>query len=153
MKRFLQVLGGLFLGVLVVVGALVGYAAHKGSKLDASSKSYVDQTLPVIAAKWSKDELLKRASPELLQQINANPDQTDLLFGKFSQLGELKSYDGSKGDSFVLVNPMKGKIITANYLARATFEHGDAQISIRLIQHDDQWQYLNFFVNSPQFLK
>jgi hypothetical protein len=64
LRKFLVIIGGLFL-VLVLVGAgFLGYAAYRGRDLDASSKAYVEENIPAIVSTWSKDELLKRMSPQ-----------------------------------------------------------------------------------------
>jgi len=152
MRKMLVVLGWVFLGVLVILGGFVGYFFYVGSGLDASSKAYVDQSVPAIVASWSKDELLRRASPELRKAI---PDEQQVaqLFGKLSQLGKLERYEGSKGDANISVTAQAGKMITASYIANAKFEKGSAQITIRLIQKGTQWQILYFYVNSPIFLQ
>lgn len=119
--------------------------------MDTSSKEYVDKNIPIIVSSWSKDELLKRASPQLMKIVDDKPDQIDHLFQGFAKLGVMRSYDGSKGDSNVSYTNRDGKVITAAYFARATFENGSAQISVRLIQTSGSWQFLLFNVNSPLF--
>lgn len=153
MKKLLQVLGILFLVVVIGVGVLVAYAAYNGSRLDKSSKDFVDRSVPIIAATWSPSELLRRASPELIQATNAHPEQLQQLFDKLSQLGALKQYDGSKGDSNVYLDSRKGKNISAAYTAYATFDHGSAKFSVKLVQKDGLWQYVNFRVDSPALLR
>lgn len=153
MKKILAVLGGVFLVLAAVIGVLLGYAAYQGSGLDKSSKEYVDNNLPAILSSWSKDELLKRSSPQLLKVINEKPEQLQQLFDKISKLGALKTYNGSKGQAMVYVDAIKGKSTTANYESDATFEHGQAHIAVRLVQTSGQWQFLLFNVNSPLFLQ
>lgn len=151
MKRIFTVLGVVFVLIVVVAGAFIGYAAYSGTRLDHSSKAFVDTSLPAIAAVWSPDELLRRASPELKQVADAHPQQLRQLFKKFSALGRLEHYDGSKGESNMLYDATRGKRITAAYTANAVFEHPRAQFAVRLIRHAGQWQYLNFKVSSPLF--
>jgi hypothetical protein len=151
MKKAFQVLGVLFVVLLLALGIFIGVAAHNGSKLDASSKEYVDANVPPIVNAWSTTELLKRASPELRKV--ASPSQLTQLFAKLSLLGSLTKYEGAKGDSFVSFTPKEGKVITANYEAAATFEKGPATIKIGLIQESGQWMILKFYVDSPLFLK
>lgn len=153
MKKIFMVLGAVFMVFIVVIAAFIGYAAMNGSKLDASSKAYVDQTVPVIASGWSSDELANDASPELKQVLGTQSAQLNKLFQKLSALGALKHYSGAKGTSNIFFDTKKGKLITATYTADATFEHGDAHFSLKLIQHDGQWQYLGFYVNSPILLE
>jgi hypothetical protein len=153
MKKFLSIVGSLFLLLVLVAGGFIGYAAYQGKGLDASSKAYVEANVPPIISLWSKDELLKRSSPQLLKIVNEKPEQLDQLFLKLSKLGALRSFGDVKGDSNVSYTTQNGKATTASYVATAKYENGEAQISIRLIQLAGQWQFLNFYVNSPLFLQ
>ncbi len=153
MKKFLSIVGGIFLLVVLVVAGFVGYAAYQGQGLDASSKAYVEANVPPIISTWSKDELLKRSSPQLLKIINKDPMQVDQLFNKLSKLGALRSFGDVKGESNVSYTTQNGKVITASYTATAKFENGDAHIAIRLIQVSGQWQFLLLNINSPLFLQ
>ena len=153
MKKFLSILGGLFVALVVVFAAFFGYAAYQGRHLDASSKAYVEANLPPILSTWSKDELLRRSSPQLLKIVNERPGQIDQLFKMLSKLGAMRSLGDVKGDSNVSYTTNDGKIITAAYVATAHFENGEARTSVRLIQSSGQWQFLLFNVNSPLFLQ
>ncbi len=94
---------------------------------------------------------MKRSSPEL--KASGTPQQFSELFKKLSQLGALKKYDESQGSSFMSYTTQNGKLVTADYTAHASFTNGSAEVKIKLIQHDSQWQILGFHVNSPLFLK
>lgn len=151
MKKILITLGGIALALIVVAGAFVGYAIYAGGKLDASSKAYVDRVVPEIVSAWSAESLKREASVELSQQ--AAGDQIDAAFRKFSALGNLVLYRGSKGESKISITPKTGKIVTAKYEASAKFEHGDAMIDVSLVQRGGRWQVLGLFVKSDQLLK
>lgn len=153
MRIALSILGGLFLLLCAVVVALVGFAAHEGKGLDGSSKAYVEETVPVILSTWSKDELLKRASPQLLSTLEHDPELIDQLFRKLSGLGALRTFDDVRGDSNISYTTQDGKVVTAAYTAKATFAQGDARIAIRLIQTPAGWQILFFHVDSPIFME
>jgi hypothetical protein len=64
-------------------------------------------------------------------------------------LGRLQNYEGSKGQARITVTPQAGKVVSASYMAKALFEHGEANIEIGLIKHGDQWQIVRFKVDSP----
>jgi hypothetical protein len=96
MKKFFQILGGIFLVLLVIVG-VVGIGVYQGTHLDSSSKAYVETNVKPVVAAWSKDELLKRASPQLLEILDKDPAQVDRLFAKLARLGALKSLSEPKG--------------------------------------------------------
>jgi len=153
MKKFLSIVGGLFLLLVLVVACFVGYATYQGRGLDESSKAYVEANVPVILATWSKDELLKRSSPQLLKILNKQPEELDQLFQKFSLLGAVKSFGDVKGQANVFYTSKDGKVVGAAYVSKAKFQNGEAEISVRLIQNSGQWQLLYFYINSPLFLK
>jgi hypothetical protein len=94
--------------LVIVVAGFVGYAAYQGRGLDASSKAYVEENIPAIVSTWSKDELLKRSSPQLLKAINEKPGQLDQLFQKLSALGPMVSFGEVKGDSNVTYTTQNG---------------------------------------------
>jgi hypothetical protein len=145
MKTVFITLGVIFLILIVLVAGFVGYAAYVGTKLDASSKAYVDASVPAIISTWSKDELKKRASPQLLK--SASDEQIDDLFTRLAaQLGSFQSYDGSKGDSNVSYTTQDGKVISASYTANATFQNGKIDIQVKLIQINSDWFLLGFHV-------
>ena len=124
----------------------MGYATYQARGLDASSKAYIDENLPAITTTWSKEELLKRSSPQLLTIINEKPEQIDKLFEKLSKLGTMRSVDVAKGDANVSYTNTDGKVTTASYIAKAKFENGEARIAVRLVQVSGQWQISLFKV-------
>jgi hypothetical protein len=154
LKRFLSIIGGLFLVLVLFVVGFFGYAAYQGRALDASSKAYVEENIPAIISTWSKDELLKRSSPQLLTIMNEKPEQLDRLFQKLSTLGPMLSFGDAKGESNVSYTTQNGKVTTAAYVTTAKFKNGDGRISTRLIQSPaSQWQILLFNVDAPLFLQ
>ena len=154
MKRFLSIIGGLFLVLVLLAAGMFGYLVYQGRGLDASSKAYVEENIPAIISTWSKDELLKRASPQLLKVIDEKPEQMHQLFQKLSKLGPMQSFGEVKGASNVIYTTQNGKVTTASYVATAKFENGEGRITARLIQSPaGQWQFLLFHVNSPFFLQ
>jgi len=150
-KKILITFGVIALALIVVAGAFVGYAIYAGGKLDASSKAYVDRVVTEIVSTWSAESLKREASAELSRQ--AVGDDVDVAFRKFSALGNLVAYRGSKGESKISITPKTGKLVTANYEASARFEHGDALIDVSLVQRGGRWQVLGFFVKSDQLPK
>lgn len=146
MNRTVVVCIALFGFFVLTIGALIGYAAMTGPQLDVSSKAYVDDAVPKIIATWSVDELLSRGSPRIRDAVDL--DQLRDVFGRLSALGRLVSYDGAKGTSRMAFTPSDGKVVGAVYLAKATFEHGHAQVRISLVQVAGQWRIQAFSVDS-----
>jgi len=151
MKKFFAVLGGIF--AVLIVFAAVGFFVlnHFGNQLDQESKSYVDSNLPKIITNWNVEELLKRASPELMKV--APRDKVEKLFKMFAEkLGPLEYYEGSTGQSNMLVTTQDGYVVTGVYVAEARFVKAPATIKFRIIKHDDNWQILEFHVNSDAIM-
>jgi type IV secretory pathway TraG/TraD family ATPase VirD4 len=135
--------------VILVIGLF--FVARSGGALDAESKAYVDDAIVAISARWDKKELAQRASPALKQNLAAG--QIDALFDAFTiGLGPLVEYRGATGQSVVTAMIGSGTSRTANYLANARFQKGDAEIRIGLVKIDDRWMIQNFYVNSSALL-
>jgi hypothetical protein len=150
MKKFLIILGSIFLAIVVLIAVGIGYVAIRGTALDKESKAYADAAIPAIITNWNEKELLNRASPEFSKAVT--PPQIDQLFRWFSSLGALRKYDPPQGQALMSATTQAGKQITAEYSTKATFEKGEATVILGLIKHDDQWQILRFKVNSPQLV-
>jgi hypothetical protein len=153
MKKFLAIVGGIALIIVLGFACFIGYAAYQGRALDASSKTYVEANVPTILSTWSKAELVNRSSPQLLKIINENAGQIDLLFQKCSRLGAMQSFGDVKGNSRVFYSATGDKTITATYTSKAKFKNGDAVITVNLILISGQWQFLLFNVNSPLLIQ
>jgi hypothetical protein len=151
MRNIFIFLGITFL-VLIVIGIVsLALVAIKAARLDKESKQYVDAMIPAIVSDWNKQKLLECASPELL--ASTKNDDLDKLFSLFQKLGRLREYKGSAGDANVSVTTQHGKVISANYVAKAEFDAGPAEINVALIKHGDNWQVLGFNVSSEIFLE
>jgi hypothetical protein len=136
--------------LLLAIAGFIGYGMIVGGKLDARSKAYVDESVPAIVSNWSVDELKKRESPQF-RDVTSD-EELARVFQKFSVLGPLQKYEGCEGASRVNIN-QSGRHITAEYVARATFQNGKAEIDINLILNDGVWQILGFRVTSDALLR
>ena len=151
MKKLFTILGGIFAALIFV--AVVGFFIinHFGSGLDEESKACIDSNLPQILTNWDIDELINRASPELLEVVPKEKIQ-ELLKVFMARLGPLKEYKGSKGQSHMSVTTQNGKVITGVYIAEADFAKAPATINFRIIKHDNKWQILDFRVTSDALI-
>jgi hypothetical protein len=147
MKKFFVTLGVIFLVVVVLGGISFWYIAVRGNTLDKESKVYVAAAIPAILNGWNEQALLDRASPELKGAVSQQ--QLDQLFRSFEKLGRFLTFDSPQGQALISASSQKGKMINAQYDAKAYFDKGDAIIRVALIKHDDQWQIFGFFVKSP----
>ena len=150
MKKFFIVLGSIFLALIILVVIGIAVVAVKGSALDKESKAYADSAIPAVVTTWSEKEMLDRASPEFKKAVTI--DQMDQLFRAFAILGRLKSCEPAQGHALMSATTQNGKVISAQYTAKAAFEKGDATVKLGLIKHGDQWQIAGFHVDSPAFV-
>jgi len=149
MKKFLIILGSIFLALIVLGGLGIGFVAVQGNALDKESKAYADSAIPAIITTWLDKALLDRASPEFNEATNAV--QVYQLFRQCeSSLGRLQKCEPAQGQAQIFVTPQTGKRITAKYTAKAQFDNGEATITLSLIKHGDQWQIAGFHVDPPQ---
>ena len=151
MKKILVFFGAAFLVLIAIAIVSIIFVAVKGSRLDKQSKQYADTAIVVIVSDWNKQELVKRASPELMPATK--DDDLNKLFVLFRRLGGLKEYTGSQGGANISLTTQHGKVVSANYVAKAEFDAGMAQIKVTLIKHGDEWQILRFNVDSKVFLE
>jgi hypothetical protein len=148
-KKFLIVLGALFLVILVVGGAGIGILAFRGHALDKESSAYADAALPAIVGQWSEKALLERASPEFKQAVTI--DQLDRYFRSYSKLGALQHAEPMRGQAGIFYDVSTGKSIRGEYSSKEQFENAEATVTLGLIKHGDHWQILRFDVQAPGF--
>ena len=150
MKKFFLIFGAIFLAIIVLGAGGIAYVVVRGSALDKESKAYADAAIPAIVTTWSEKALLDRASPEFKKAVTL--DQIDRLFRWFRGLGGLQKCEPLEGNALMSATSQTGKRISAQYTAKATFERGEATLTLGLIKHGDQWQILKFEVRSPQLV-
>ena len=150
-KKILVVLGIIFVCLLVAGTVGVVTINYLGTKLDEQSKQYVDGVIPVIVSDWDPSQVIARASPELLEV--APPEKIAEFFRMFSdRLGRFKEYRGSKGEANISLHIPRGIIITALYSADVLFEKATAKVNFRVVRRDNDWQILEFRINSEALL-
>jgi hypothetical protein len=145
-RKFLICLGALT--SIVIVAAAVGLGAlyFEARALDTGSKDFADTAVRAIAANWSKEELLTRATPELRKSVTSG--QLNSAFHTFSQVGSLLEYEGSEGQWNMSYVSGADSIVFASYVAKARFRNGDATFRIFLTRRDGRWLIQGFQVKT-----
>lgn len=160
MKTFFAVLGIIFLVLILIgLGGLgVGFLTMRGNPVDAlgagllrariptldsEAKAYADAVIPTIAGNWNLNDVLSRESPEF-KQI-ATQQQLEQILQRAATLGHLQKCEPAQGQSLISITTQATEI-KGDYVAKATFDKGEALIQLSLIKHDDQWQILGLFV-------
>ena len=151
MNKFLKILGGIFLILLLVIGVGAAIFIPRALTLNRDAIVYIEANVPAIVEEWNSDELTKRAAPELLTpQVQKEMPR---LFAWFASLGKLKKLDKPIGRIYTGVHAGTHTNGTwGDYAVHADFEAGQAQITIPLIRVGQSWKIMGFHVDSPVFL-
>ena len=151
MNKFLKILGGIFLALLIVAVVAAVIFIPKGLALDKNAVAYIETNIPLVVEKWNPEDLKSRAAPELLTQSGI--EQLPQLFSWLSSLGRLKKLEkpiGQVGTGVYTGTQFNGT--WGDYVANAEFEAGTAQIKIVLRRSGETWQIMGFHVNSKALL-
>lgn len=151
MKRFLTILGAVF-GTIIVVAVIAAVIfVVRAMKLDGEATAYIQDAAPKILQQWNVQELVDRATPELLAAAKSR-EQFDRMFAMFRQLGTLNHLDAPKGSITSGAFTSTGVVTIGNYTATAEFEQGAATLQIQLRRVDDTWKINGFYIKSDVFL-
>jgi hypothetical protein len=140
--------------VAIVLGAAgFFWLGHSRSALDAEARAYIGDALTAISAHWSMDELVKRATPELAERIDANSQElTDLFHGASAGLGPLRQYEGAEGEVYLGAAIAMRTAISAKYTAEGQFEKGEATFRVKLLKINGNWRIHGFFIDSADMI-
>ena len=127
------------------------YRHSETFKLDREATAYIQDAVPKIVTNWNSQELVDRATTELL--AGEPRDKIDRLFVKFQRLGTFKHLDKPEGivEGWTYTG-MGGTVTRGNYTAKAEFEKGNATIKIQLRRVGDTWKISGFHINSDALL-
>ncbi len=143
--KFLKVASIVFGVLLFAIAVLITYLRIEGSRLDASSKAYVDTVVPNITRNWSSDILLSESSQTMRETVSN--DELTAIFRQLSKLGPMVAYEGSEGEARVFTSPFMGRKITASYVATAEMAQGHVTIDVSLEREGNTWHVSGFFVH------
>ena len=146
MKTFFMILGVIFALILVVLGIAGAIYIPRFVTLNREATAYIQDAVPKIVSNWNSQQLVDRATPDLLASVRTRTD-LDRLFSSFSRLGSLKHLDTPTGGSVMNFFTGPSRPILANYAARAEFEKGNASIQIGLRHVNNTWRINGFHVD------
>lgn len=146
MRKFLSVLGGLFLALLLGMGGMIGYGVMDVSKLNAQSKTYVEANLPGFFAHATADQLVSFMAPADRAKVKADELVSYYAFVN-EKLGDFKSCDSVEGGAFEMVNP-NGKTVTAQYLVHCYFDKASIKANVTLRKTGDSWSLVGVHFNT-----
>jgi hypothetical protein len=147
MRKLFTFLGVIFAVIIVVIIIAAVIFIPSALKLDREATAYIQDAVPKIVTNWNSQELVDRATPELLA-AGKSRDTLDSLFVMFQRLGSFKHLDKPKGTVVSSSFTGTGTVTLGNYTAQAEFEKGAASIQIQLRRVNDSWKINGFHINS-----
>lgn len=151
MKKLFTILGIIFATIIVIIVIAAVVFIPRTLKLDHEATAYIQDAVPKIVTDWNSQELVDRATPELLAAAKKN-DELDRLFVMFRQLGSFKQLDKPEGIVVSSAFTGEGTVTLGNYTTHGDFEKGKATIKIQLRRVNDTWKINGFRINSDVFL-
>jgi hypothetical protein len=147
MKKLLTILGVVFAVIIVIVVIAAVIFIPGAIKRDHEAMAYIKEAIPKIVTGWKSQELVDRATPELLDAAGSR-DKVDRMFDWFRQLGSFKYLDEPEGMVTTSSFTGSGTVTLGNYKTRAEFEKGPARIEIQLLRVGNTWKINSFKVFS-----
>ena len=147
MKKLFAILGVIFAVIIVIIVIAAAIFIPRTLKLDREATAYIQDAVPKIVTNWNSQELVDRATPELMAAAKSR-DKIDRLFVIFQRLGSLKHLDKPKGTVGSSAFTGAGTVTLGSYTAQAEFEKGEATIEIQLRRVNGAWKTNGFHINS-----
>lgn len=144
MKRLLYIVATAALAGVLCIGVALTYMHVVGRTLDEESRAFVNETMRAIFVDWKEEELIIRASPELLQ--SGTRRELSNMFQTLSRLGAVQEQGVATGEAAIGVFWGAANVVTAAYSVRTKFAHGTAIFRIALVKREGRWLIHNFQV-------
>ncbi len=145
MKKTL-IIGAVIAILLIGIFVTLFMLNRMAPQVQKDAQNYVDSNLHKIVQNWNSEELINRASPDLLK-VASREQFTELFKMLSSKLGSLKKYKGSKG-TISLTTSYRGIARTGVFEAEAIFTQAPAAILCRIVWLDGTWKINEFRVKS-----
>ncbi len=141
--------------ILLSIGGIIFFffktTQDYSQNLDRESKIFARQSTMFFCTTFDPAFVLKNGSNEFLA-ANTEEELKNRFAFFAKELGSFKNLKSIFGQSHRF-SDNRGKQVTANYIAKAVFEAGLADISLRLVKRDGRWQILQFQVSSKVLLQ
>jgi hypothetical protein len=148
MQKF-KVLRIVLMGTILAVAGGLWFITRDHLALDRESSTFVKDSVIAIGSRWDTAELLQRATPHF-REANAEADLRAEFANASASLGPLVEYRAVGGKANFLY-ALGDKPLTADYIVRATFAKGEADIVIQAVRAGSTWRIDNFSIGaSPE---
>lgn len=141
----------LILALIVLAGYF--FLVRPSVKMGEDGKPFAEKFVKDFSVNYDMNVLQKYGSPEFITELNKDQATTDKLLDAFkNRLGAVKNMDLQWRKTFFGSDSEKGRYVRVTYEGEASFEKGDGTIYLNLIKINNEWQVLNFYINSSNFI-
>ena len=140
----LKVLRIALMGAILLVAGGLWLLTRDQLALSRDSTAFVKDLVAAIGSHWDTAELLQRATPHF-REANSEADLRAQFAAASATLGSLVEYRAVGGKANYL-EVLGNKPLTADYIVRATFAKGEADIVIQAIRTGATWRIDSFSI-------
>jgi hypothetical protein len=142
--------------VAVALGFVVGVSGlfaliRGGAEFDSESRAYVNASVVAITARWDAEELWKRSTPHFRETAKHDALRA-FVSAAGDALGPLMEYGGAHGQAKMLITNYR-TLVSANYVAKGSFQNGDADFQMAMVKVGDTWMIEGFRISSSALMK
>jgi hypothetical protein len=151
MRKFLRGLG-VAAAFVTVIGPLFWFMFNNEERaLNSESRAYAADTLVAITKHWDPGELWMRSTPHF-RETTLRDDVQSVFSRAGAALGPLIEYRGANGQA--MVSTLNSRTtISAEYIAKGSFQNGDADFHMTMAKVGDTWMIDVFHIRSLALMK
>jgi hypothetical protein len=151
MRKYLRG-SGAAAAFVIVIGLLFWFMFNNEERaLNSESRAYAGDTLMAITKHWDPGELWRRSTPHF-RETTMRDDVQSVFSRAGAALGPLIEYRGATG--LAMVSTMNSRTtISAEYIAKGSFQNGDADFQMSMAKVGDTWMIDVFHIRSQALMR
>jgi hypothetical protein len=137
-----------FIGIGATIGASIYLASHEGDEYDKVAIPYIQHVVAEIS-EWDPEKAKALMAEDVVAKIPEEKFSRAMSF--FSQLGTLQSMEEPAFNKAFIDNQTDiGKHTIVEYDVKTRYEHGDAEINLKLLQKGAGYEIYSFNFRSEK---
>jgi hypothetical protein len=142
LKKYLIMIALWFIGISATIGASIYFKSQEGVEYDKVAIPFIQKAVAEISH-WDVEKAKTLMAPEVLEKIPEDKFSRAMEF--FSQLGTLQSMEEpSFKKVFIDQETDIGKQTIVEYDVDTNYEHGEAELTLKLVQKGAGYQIYSF---------
>lgn len=150
MKKTLIIIGCTVITLVVLIGAIALYAMRSTTDYSATAAPYIKEAITEIST-WDTHTTKRLLAADTLAKTQ--DENLAQLLKWFEKLGSLRSIEEPVLTNLSSNYSLTGsKQVTSTYNVVTHYEHGEAQITLQLIEVDGGFAVQQFHLSSPALI-